>query len=320
MTRKRWLPASAVIVLIAVALVLLFWENGDSSVSELIDGQTAQEEGLTPDMQTPVYVPPAETEPDASETQPSEATDDAPIEASASTKYNFKSSDDALNFYAELVAKLADQMKEDSTINPPPGKNKDGEAIYDDTHVSWEDAWYGGVAAGIVLNQIFENGIDSELAQALIPHINDWKPEDWSPPHLMVRAGRWPSAALRDEIILPNGQTLDLTTMTNKRVVIRFRTPNPFWIEPQQQIENLKKGETEILSRLASGAVSETESDLLQHALLAVQALLKNPPKSQRYIEQEWRYAQGMGDPSDVDSYEEAVFDLGVIEEDMSAK
>ncbi len=319
MTRKRWLPASAVIVLIAVALVLLFWENGDSSVSELIDGQTAQEEGLTPDMQTPVYVPPAET---------LDETEDAEANAAATqtavllpSKYQFQSSEDALNYYAKMVGDEADRLRNDPSITPPPpGRNKDGEMIYDDKYVSWEDAWYGGVAASLVLSKIFENDENPELKKALLPFINEWEPQDWSPPHLMVRAEKWPSAVLRDEITLPNGQVIDLNTMIGKKVVIRFRTPNPFWIEPQQQIENLKKGETEILSRLASGAVSETESDLLQHALLAVQALLKNPPKSQRYIEQEWRYAQGMGDPSDVDSYEEAVFDLGVIEEDMSAK
>ena len=318
MIRKYWLAASAVVVLIVAALVALFFQNNATSVSDSIDGQTAQEDGLTPEMQTPVYVPPTETAPDASETELSDVVASA---QSVLTKYNFASSDDALNFYAELVAKLADQMKEDSTINPPPpGKNRDGEMIYNDAHVSWDDRWYGGVAAGIVLNQVFENGGDSQLAQVLMPHINDWKPEDWSPPHLMVRAGRWPSAVLRDDIMLPNGQTIDLTTMTGKKVVIRFRTPNPFWIEPQQQIENLKKSETEILSHLASGAVSETESDSLQKTLLVIRKLLKDPPKSQQYIEQEWKYAQGMGDPSEADSYEEVVFDLGVIEEDLSNK
>ena len=322
MIRKYWPAASAVIVLIAAALLALFWERGDSSLSESADGQTSQEGGLAPEMQTPVYAPPAETAPDTSETEMETETPDVVAPAQfVSTKYNFRSSDDALNFYAELVAKLADQMKEDPTIHPPPpGVNKDGGMIYDDAHVSWDDRWYGGVAAGIVLSQIFENGGDPELAQALIPHINDWKPEDWSPPHLMVRAGRWPSAALRDDIMLPNGQTLDLNTQIGKRVVIRFRARNPFWVEPERQIETLKKSETEILSSLASGAVSEAESESLQNALLIVQDLLKDPPVSQQYLEQEWRYTKGMGDPSESDSYEEAVFDLGVIEEDLSEK
>ena len=48
--------------------------------------------------------------------------------------------------------------------------------------------------------------------------------------------------------------------------------------------------------------------------------MIKDPPISQRYLEQEWRYTQGMGDPSEADSFEEVVFDLGVIEEDLSAK
>ena len=318
MIRKYWLAALAVAVLIAAALLALFWEFGDSSVSDSADGQSAQEGALTPETQTPVYVPPAETAPNASETESPDVVRPA---LSVSTKYKFRSSDEALNFYAELVAKLADQMKKDRTINPPPpGKNNDGEMIYDDAHVSWEDRWYGGVAAGLVLRQIFENGGDPELAQALIPHINDWKPEDWSPPHLMARAGRWPSAVLRDDIMLPNGQTLDLNTLIGKNVVIRFRTRNPFWVEPERQIENLKKSEADIRSRLASGAVSETELDSLQNALLIVQELLKDPPVSQQYLEHEWRFTKGMGDPSESDSYEEAVFDLGVIEEDLSAK
>ena len=81
----------------------------------------------------------------------------------------------------------------------------------------------------------FDDAEGSRAKSGAAPFINVWEPHDWSPQHLMVWAEKWPSAALRDDITLPNGQALDLNTMLNKQVVIRFRAPNPFWVEPQQQ-------------------------------------------------------------------------------------
>ncbi len=315
MNRKRWLAASAVVVLIAVALVLFFWESGDSSVSESADGQTAQEEGLTPDMQTPVYVPPAET---LDETEDAEA--DAPATQTAvllPSKYQFQSSEDALNYYAKMVGDEADRLRNDPSITPPPGRNKDGEMIYDDKYVSWEDAWYGGVAASLALSKIFENDENPELKKALLPFINEWEPQDWSPPHLMVRAGKWPSAVLRDDVMLPNGQIIDLNTMIDKRVVIKYRIKSELTDEGRQFLLQFEKRGEEIETLLASGNISETKSAALQKELTDIQMGLAEAREPQ-YTEYVRSYAKFNGD--DVSELEEVVFDLGVIEEDLSAK
>ncbi len=314
MTRKHWLAASAVIVLIAVALAALFWGKSDSSVSESPDGQTAQEGALTPEMQTPVYVPPTET---------LEETKDAKVDAVKTqtavllpSKYQFQSAEDALNYYAKMVGDEAERMKNDPSITPPePHYKEDGTMMYDDKHVSWEDSWYGGVATSTVFHKIFLNDENPELEKALIPFLNDWEPHDWSPPHLMVRAGKWPAAALRDDVMLPNGQIIDLNSMLDKRVVIKYRIKSELSGEGRRFLLKFEKREEEIQTLLASGSVSATESAALQNELTDIQTEIAEALEPYEHVR---TYAKFNGD--DEFALEEVVFDLGVIDEDLSAK
>lgn len=321
MTRKHWLAASAVIVLIAVALAALFWKIGDSNVSESLDGMTAQEGALTPEMQTPVYVPPTET---------LDETEDAEADAAATqtavllpSKYQFQSAEDALNYYAKMVGDEAERMKNDPSFTPPePGRKENGEMIYDDKHVSWEDSWYGGVATSLVQKKIFDDDEYPGLKEALLPFINDWEPHDWSPPHLMVRAGKWPSATLRNDVKLPNGQIIDLNTMLDKRVVVKYRMQTGrSEMERQKIVENLMRDDSEIFSEILSnfrsevlsgGELESSKVELLRS--LMIHDVMQEP----EYTDYERVYNDSYAE--DGPELEEVVFDLGVIDEDLSAK
>lgn len=302
MIRKYWLAALAVIVLIAAAFLALFWEFGDSSVSELIARQTAQESGLTPETQTPVYVPPAET---------LDETEDADTDADASktailqpSKYQFQSAEDALNYYAKMVGDEAERLKNDPSFTPP-----EPTMMYSDEHVSWEDSWYGGIATSIVYSKVFENDEMPELEKALLQFVNEWEPKDWSPPHLMVRAGKWPSAVLRNDVKLPNGQIIDLNTMIGKKVVVKYRLrTGRSETERQQIIANLMRKDSELLSRFLSEASTETDLEPSQIDLardLIILEIMEEP----EYTDHERIYNSGD---------EEVIFDLGFIEEDLS--
>ena len=315
MSRKPWTAAVIALLLLAAALIWRFWGGSNISPPNPADSLTRQSAPLTLEQQTPVRMPTGEDQSGGSDSS-AEAETDANATAS-SAKYNFNSAEEALNFYANLVAAKFDQLKSDGSVVPP--ENLDG--IYANELVSWEDRWYGGMATTIVFNTIFEQKNEPGMLQALIPHVNEWEQDDWAPDPLMVRAGRWPSALLRNEVVLPNGQVIDLNTMKNKRIVVKYRMLSVLDEVGQQAVKDHQKREAEIIARLDSGAASETEAAALQKELAKIQMDLE--------IALTPEYGEGMriyysGDSVenvlDNPDIEEVVFDLGYIDEDLSRK
>ena len=318
MKRTFWIVSAVAAVLLILAA--LIWRGGDvfhPPHSESAGEAPSQSEPLSPEEQTPVQEPQDETLSAASD---GSENDDADSQQEAAPQYSFHSAEEALNYYADLVALEFDLLKLDDSVVPPENLS-----AYDDTFVSWEDRWYGGVATGEIFDKIFERDEEPDLKQALAPFLNDWKEEEWGPDYLMVRAGRWPSALLRREVTLPDGQTLDLHEMRDKLVVVKYQkrmTPTEDALEAMREAEARI---SEIETRLASGGVSESGAAELQNELAGIQADLAEARKPKYADIEEKYYAGGKLDEKenedgsvgvDTSGVERVVIELGKIEKD----
>ena len=304
-SRKPWIAAVIALLLLAAAFIWRFWGGSNESPSNPADSISVQDSPLTINQQTRVRMPTGEDQ--SGDSANSEKTETDANAAASSGKYDFKNAEEALAAYSNLVAQHFDMLKQDPNYTPPPPFHS-----YDDSYVSWEDNWYAGIATSLTLDKVYEHNEYPELRKAISPFINEW--EDWSPPNFMVKAGRWPSAVLRDDIVLPNGEILDLNTMKNKRVVIKFRKLMVLDEVGQLAMKEYENREAEIVSRLASA--SDNESAALLDELDYIRETLKTA-RTPEYGEIVRGYFVGDIDP---DEAEEVVIDLGIIEKDLSQK
>ena len=260
MNRRIWIAGAAAAALAAAIAILLIKFGGgpeDEAALELDDIES----------QTPVQTAPAPT---AEETQETSDDSDAAAEsqgkaetAGAGGKYDFKTWEEALDHYAELVGKQYDLMDKSVTI-PRSEKYYDPEM-----HAMLEEAYVWARAGHDVHQRVYVEGEDPQLKEAL--ESIEFPPYAFNPIDLLVRAGRLPESVLYQEIDLPNGEVYRLKRA--KHLIVRYERRGYVTEERRQRIANLESEEKDLLRRMSMSS-SEDEKYQLNEQLMNVQSNL----------------------------------------------
>lgn len=299
---SRRVLAAAVASVAAVLLAILawfLWMNGadDSEDMDTASSETEASgaERLTLDGQTPKRV---EEKPTASgPSEPSEASESVGDSAGANP-YNFKTKEEAYDFFAELVGLEFDRLIAEG--KPPSAV----------------------AARGIVYERVFMNNEMPQLREAMDPFLPEYTPdgtyiensdrlsETWSDPaRLLVHTGRLPETELYAKAALPNGKIRYLDDWTLLKVTYRVKMVLD---EPNRQI--LKKHEqrkADLTDRYSSGG-NLSESELAELDKLTRFVSLVHSATSSLSEPYEQEYINGRkGDPR----MKESELDLGVIEQ-----
>ena len=204
MMKRRSILAGALIGTLAALALLLFWLSGDKGADNGVNKTIRESQQSERVDATPVQEA-EETEQQDSQTESSEMTSES-INAAVDTDipYDFRTWQDALNYYAELVGKQYDIVKTTMTPPSPP------EGIDPELYALGVKGWFQSMAAAIVFDRVFVNGENPRLEAAMKPFLGEMPSHSFAPDNLLIRAGRIPESVLYQEIELPNGEIYSL--------------------------------------------------------------------------------------------------------------
>ncbi len=292
---RRFLMAVVSVAAVLLAILAWFlWMNGavDSKDMDTASSETEARgaERLTVDGQTPKRV---EEKPTASgPSELSEAPESVGVSA-GENPYNFKTKEEAYDFFAELVGLEHDRMIAEG--KPPSSV----------------------AARGIVYDRVFFNNEMPQLREAMNPFLPEYTPDGtyiensdrlsdkWSEPtRLLVHTGRLPETELYAKATLPNGEIRYLKGFEILKVT--YQTKAILDEKGRQAFAKWESREQDLLKRFQSGGLSQNEEAEMSR-LGAILDIIRKPSLSDQYAE--YRQAK----PDDPRAIVKEL-DLGVVE------
>ncbi len=300
MMKRRSILAGALIGTLAALALLLIWLSGDKGPDNGVNKTIRESQQSERVDATPVQEA-EETEQQDSQTESSEMTSES-INAAVDTDipYDFRTWEDALNYYAELVGKQYDIVKTTMTPPSPP------EGIDPELYALGVKGWFQSMAAAIVFDRVFVNGENPRLEAAMKPFLGEMPLHSFAPDNLLIRAGRIPESVLYQEIELPNGEIYSLKR--GKFLVVKYRREGTPAKERLQRIAKQEARELDLLQRMSEGP-SESEASKLNKELTEVQRNLETL-RTPIYVN--WTMQVGTGKPDHPD-YEVLDLNLGTL-------
>ena len=241
---------------------------------------------------------------------------------------HFATLDEARNFFARLVGEEYDILEADESIVFPEEPlseeeakdradfkkeimesfDNDPEAMpwgFDDPEAS-RIRELAGMAFDNVRARVFMEDERNEYAglrKAL-------EPVSFDPMAVLVRAGRLPEEVLYSKAKLPNGKVYNL--LPNTELVVNYQLKAKLTKPERRRLLENEQKESDLLSRLAGGNLSESEASTLNEELTKVQQELARIRKPV-YSDHQSKYTRGDRDHID---FKTITMDLGVINED----